>query len=603
MAGLFGWHKDWWRQGAVTVTGDRVAFTSTDGLTAVNESAASPITDQRPLVMIRYRAPEPVDMRVYYTQLRGQSPVVQKRDTAATVRALPAAATTNTVVFNPAVPLDKAYERFRIVARFNKPITIEEIQVAYDYVDHGDDGVVQDGEVRSYATVAVQGGPRPQRLTAGSQAGDTALLFVSSAWGNSPHRPPAGWDHFFTNKAEVSGRSGYVASRVVTDPSETVEVNPWGPGEDSASGARDQAALVVVAGTYSPELRIWGGDIPTRPASSAASRWVVASQMHAVAAVQDEFWEGSGGPHMVAGGRSTEASWSSLHVRRMDSGVVLTDQPTHPQAWASALLRAPDRVPTVSVLREEGEVPARVRPMPRGAQSVDDLLSKRGFVIAHRGGSQSWPEHSMRAYTNAVLHGADALEVSAMRTTDGVWFCCHDRTLKRVDPNAPEKDVWTMSWAEVSQYKTMGEPILRLQDLIDAYGGSHVLVADPKYSASNHAEFVRLFDPKRTIMKFSADATWLADAYRRAGFKSWGYAYGSHIGSGQYAQWAPSWDFLGMEMTESAQPFTDAITLAGGKPVFAHIIPNRSWYDTMMGRGAAGCMVSGVSSVLPEVLA
>ena len=50
--------------------------------------------------------------------------------------------------------------------------------------------------------------------------------------------------------------------------------------------------------------------------------------------------------------------------------------------------------------------------MPYGARTVAELVAKPRFVVAHRGGSASWPEHTQRAYTQAVAYGVDALGVS-----------------------------------------------------------------------------------------------------------------------------------------------------------------------------------------------
>lgn len=377
-------------------------------------------------------------------------------------------------------------------------------------------------------------------------------------------------------------------------------MNPWGPGEDSPSTARDQAALVVVTGSeLFPQFQEWDDKLPPKPASGS---WFLASQLHAIASVPDEFWEAPGSHQIVSGGRSTEASWSALHVQRVESEPTLTEGATHPAAWAGVVLAPRPNEHRLTVWDGQEEVPAKMRAMPRGCRTVEELLAKKGFIVAHRGGSASWPELSMRAYTNAVQHGVDALEVSAQKTTDGVWVCVHDRNLKRVDPTAPDTPVTDLPYSEVKKYKTMGEPIALLDDVIDAYASSHVLVVDPKYSASHHAEFLKKFNKDTTIAKFSGDSKWLADAFRAAGFKSWGYAYSSHIANGQYAQWADWWDFLGMEITTDATIFQQALDLAKGKPVWGHIIPNRQWYDTMMARGAVGCMVSGVDSVLPEEL-
>lgn len=56
----------------------------------------------------------------------------------------------------------------------------------------------------------------------------------------------------------------------------------------------------------------------------------------------------------------------------------------------------------------------------------------RPLVIAHRGASETAPEHTGVAYALAVAQGADCIEVDVRLSADGVVFCLHDDTLERV---------------------------------------------------------------------------------------------------------------------------------------------------------------------------
>lgn len=208
----------------------------------------------------------------------------------------------------------------------------------------------------------------------------------------------------------------------------------------------------------------------------------------------------------------------------------------------------------------------------------------------------------MRAYTNAVAHGAGALEVSTHRTKDGVWVLAHDEKLQRVDPSAPNTPLSQMTWEQVKQYTTKGEPIMRVEDYLDAYGSSHVTVLDPKFSAAQWSELALLLpsDAKsRVIWKMSADATWLSDQWRAAGWKCWGYMYEQHVTNGEGRSWAPHWDYIGIPYEASATSWGVAKTF--GKPVWGHICPTKDAYTQALQKGAAGCMVSGVQQVLPAL--
>lgn len=246
------------------------------------------------------------------------------------------------------------------------------------------------------------------------------------------------------------------------------------------------------------------------------------------------------------------------------------------------------------------DIPAQMRVMPSGYPSIDAMVAQKGFLVAHRGGSASWPEMSMRAYTNSVAHGAGALEVSTGRTSDGVWVLAHDQNLKRVDPSAPTTPIAQMTWAEVQQYRTAGEKILRIEEYLEAYGRSHITVLDPKYSATQWADLAKLLpaDAKsRVIWKSAGDATWLAAQWKAAGWRCWGYAYAQHADDGSLAKWAASWDYLGFPWDATPAQWSKALSL--GKPVWAHICPTKAAYDQGISRGAVGCMVSGVADVLP----
>ena len=249
------------------------------------------------------------------------------------------------------------------------------------------------------------------------------------------------------------------------------------------------------------------------------------------------------------------------------------------------------------------DVPAQMRAMPSGYPSIDAMLSQKGFLVAHRGGSASWPEMSMRAYTNSVAHGAGALEVSTGRTSDGVWVLAHDQNLKRVDPAAPDTPIAQMTWAEVRRYRTSGERILRIEEYLEAYGRSHVTVLDPKYSATQWADLAAKLpsDAKsRVIWKSAGDATWLAAQWKAAGWRCWGYAYAQHASDGSLAKWAPSWDYLGFPWDAPALAW--GVATSFGKPVWAHICPTKVAYDRGLQNGAVGCMVSGVADVLKTPL-
>ena len=100
--------------------------------------------------------------------------------------------------------------------------------------------------------------------------------------------------------------------------------------------------------------------------------------------------------------------------------------------------------------------------------------------IAHRGGSAVWPQNTMAAFEGAVALGYQYLETDVQATSDGVLAMFHDDLL------APVADrhgrISEMTWAEVSEARVNGEPIPRLEDLLDAFDDVRISI-DPKTDA------------------------------------------------------------------------------------------------------------------------
>lgn len=249
---------------------------------------------------------------------------------------------------------------------------------------------------------------------------------------------------------------------------------------------------------------------------------------------------------------------------------------------------------------------ATMRAIPVGYRSVGHMLAQDTFYWAHRGGSAVVPEMSLYAYTRAADQGFGGLEVSVNRTSDGVWFGLHDATLLRT--SGVDIDPATVTWAEVQQYAIAppsgypqpSRPYMRLEEVLEAYGESHVLILDPKVQLSRGAELLDLalqYVPSyRLIAKYSGmtSNTSFASAAHARGITTWGYFYEDTIGNVPTKH--EQWDILGMEWGAS-QATWDSI-LSYGKPVVAHICATRSAADTAIAKGASGIQTSGIFNVL-----
>lgn len=439
---------------------------------------------------------------------------------------------------------------------------------------------------------------------------DVVVVFYASQFGNTAARPPVGWGSSY--EKNISGRSGYVAIKRISNSTEANNVKLHG---DTTTTARERALCFLLRGVNDFHLNPWTAGSPVFKDQTQIH--LVAAQYHGNNKTPIVPWQDpSEDRHYSTGGASTTESWSSIEAGITKS--VKTGTNAHGFAWIDLLPEVPEEeqkiVPGVAItegkldnpvfIYENGEErPATMKAVPRGYKDIGTMMITRGFLIAHRGGSVSWPEASMRAYTNAVMYGAGALEVSCQKTKDGVWFLNHDRTLQRVDKSAPDTPVTEMTWAEIKKYTTIGEPFMTVEEYFAAYGSSHITVLDPKYSAAEWQKLKKFFPTDaqgRIIWKFSIDAGWLANQWKSDGWKCWGYSYPDQVTDGRINEWHKPWDYVGMTFDASDEVWRR--TTALGKPVWGHICPTRKAYDDALAKGAVGCMVSGVANIYSESL-
>ena len=258
--------------------------------------------------------------------------------------------------------------------------------------------------------------------------------------------------------------------------------------------------------------------------------------------------------------------------------------------------------------------PQEIIPIRRGFSSVAEMLATPGFTWAHRGGSTSWPEMSLHAYTQAVTRGYGVLEVSLGRTSDGVWFGLHDQSTDRTS-GGTYGNASSQTWAQIqAQQNTHGpggpQPYMRWEEIVAAYGKTHVIVADPKYALGSYrTEFLNMVNtdlgPTKAIIKYSGGGSGAANLSTQAqllGFQTWGFFYAADAsaglgGTGALQTWGPSWTLIGMEYGASQAIWDEALAL--GRPVIGHITPTQAAYDTAIAKGASGVQVSGVAAVEP----
>lgn len=237
---------------------------------------------------------------------------------------------------------------------------------------------------------------------------------------------------------------------------------------------------------------------------------------------------------------------------------------------------------------------------------VSRFLAATPTFTAHRGGSADWPEMTLYAYTQAAAWNPNlALEVSCIRTSDGLWMASHDSTTDRVF--GVHYDITSTPWSTLQTLRTTvgNQPPALLTDILAAFPG-RVMVVDNKMS-SFLSSWLDILDanggPGRIIVKGygpqAADIT-KADAATARGYKTWGYYY--HADTPNLASTQSHWSILGEDAVGS--PPGDATDWAAiksyGKPVWAHIIATKTQKTYADGFTPTGYMVSGVMEVVPQ---
>ncbi|CAM3852268.1 MULTISPECIES: glycerophosphodiester phosphodiesterase [Tsukamurella] len=108
-------------------------------------------------------------------------------------------------------------------------------------------------------------------------------------------------------------------------------------------------------------------------------------------------------------------------------------------------------------------------------------------IVAHRGASGEYPEHTMSAFEAAVAEGADAIECDVRLTRDHHLVCVHDRTVERTSDGTgavSELDLADLRAMDFGSWKRPGHPesVVTLDELIDlARSADRTLFVETKH--------------------------------------------------------------------------------------------------------------------------
>lgn len=118
-------------------------------------------------------------------------------------------------------------------------------------------------------------------------------------------------------------------------------------------------------------------------------------------------------------------------------------------------------------------------------------------VVAHRGVSAEAPEHTLAAYRQALVLGADAVECDVRMTRDGVLVCVHDRRIHRTSTGrgvVSALDLAELERHRVVRRRSRGAAIRRRPVRPGADDGSGEAPDEPDEDAGRLLTLDRLLD-------------------------------------------------------------------------------------------------------------
>lgn len=143
-------------------------------------------------------------------------------------------------------------------------------------------------------------------------------------------------------------------------------------------------------------------------------------------------------------------------------------------------------------------------------------MSLTDIAVAHRGGAGLAPENTLAAFEMSHALGLRLLETDVQVTKDGVALAFHDATLARTA--GVDARVRDLTWEELRAVRVGGEPILRLDTLLDAFPDASFLI-DLKTvrAAAPLVDAVRRTRSAERVCVADGRDTWLRDVAETTG--------------------------------------------------------------------------------------
>jgi len=236
--------------------------------------------------------------------------------------------------------------------------------------------------------------------------------------------------------------------------------------------------------------------------------------------------------------------------------------------------------------------------------TIPDLFGTTPFYVAHRGSGDNWPEHSALAYSNSIISGVKAIEVSVHATSDGVLVCHHDANTLRM--TGQSRDIASTPWSSLQQLRIDARPwigpssplarIPLLRDVLDDHAATHVIFIEDK-TGKNAKAVLNMMDSypdsrNHFIWKQPGSAQQYSLAAAR-GYRTWGYFLNDT--DDPFSRYASRFDYLGIY--RDASDADVAKLVAYNKPVICWEVHNREQRDRLVSLGVQGIMCANIPYV------
>jgi len=460
---------------------------------------------------------------------------------------------------------------------------------------------------------------------------DYVVVFagIQTALGTASFQPPDGWT-LLTSKGTSANRLVVAFGRPVRNGTERAAAMAPFTFYSNATSTRVVAVALALTDIdlTDPvdEQGPWAigsaGAMTVSGAAGLHSLTVAMSNTSAPTARPDhQPTSGTKLGQITSGTEGSSSTTLSLHYDA--SGLTMTPTPANAAGFRLRLRqRQPYVGPTVHVVRLGQYAPAQLQAVaventlravsldtwrpPSTPRTITGLMSSNPFYIAHRGSGDLWPEHTMKAYAEAVAHGMDAIEVSVQQTSDGVLICHHDTTTTRMTGVA--HTIASTPWSTLAEltntaaYTTDGsqprQPIPLLRDVLDAFALTHVIFIEAKTGGAAIA-MLNMMDEYPGSTSRMVYKTWgqsdagLATAKAR-GYKTWGYGGSSDLPD--LPEWGPLHDYIGVSHLCTDQQVQQYV--AFGKPTIMWEIHTPADRDRALLLGVGGMMTSNIKAVM-----